>query len=576
MKMTSKSNNKINFAGILLSFLMIVLSINEGYTVSLSIDSNKFYSNQILSCPTDNSITIRIVPKGIFQIYYEYGTTPSVYSNQTSVVISTANVPVKVNILNLIPNTRYYYRIRYKEPLATQFVTGEQFTFMTQRARGSNYVVTLHGDSHLYDKKGVASMMKVTMQNISLDNPDFDMEMGDTFGDDRNPPAITQEQMMALHLNYLPYIGMVCHSAPFFFTLGNHEGESGYWLLQTPPNNIAVWGTLARKYYYSLPEPGGFYSGNNAFEIYGIGLPQNYYAWEWGDALYVVLDVYRYCTASESSGLWDWTLGAQQYNWLKQILENSDAKYKFVFGHHVRGYGRGGDTLVKYFEWGGYENNGTTWGFTTHRPGWAAPVHQLLVQNHVQVFFQGHDHLFATEQRDGLIYQEIGMPSDSTYKIGWLANSDVYKGINKFSGTGHLRLSIGPDQARVDYVSAYEPFDTNSTHHNRVIVYSYTINPNTSVNEEENKLPYTYKLEQNYPNPFNPSTTIRYELPATGYVKLTVYDALGHLIKVLTNGKKSAGIYEETFNLSEYSSGIYFCRLQVGNFSKSKKIVLIK
>lgn len=553
---------------------ILLLLINSAAAVN--IDTSSFVTNQILSCPTNNSITIRIIPKKNLQIYYEYGTAPLVFTNQTTVVTSSPNVPVKVDLFNLIPNTRYYYRIRYKEPLAPQYVTGDQCTFITQRAKGSNYVVTLHGDSHLYDKKGVPSMMRVTMNNIASDNPDFDMEMGDTFGDDRNPPAITQEQMMLLHLNYQPYIGIVCHSAPFFFTIGNHEGESGYWLLQTPPNNIAVWGTLARKYYYSLPEPGGFYSGNNTSEIYGIGLPQNYYAWEWGDALYVVLDVYRYSTASESPGLWDWTLGAQQYNWFKQTLETSNAKYKFVFGHHVRGYGRGGDTLVKYFEWGGYENNGTTWGFTAHRPGWVAPIHQLMVQNHVQVFFQGHDHLFATEQRDGLIYQEIGMPSDSTYNIGWLANSDAYKGVNKFDGTGHIRLNIGPDVARVDYVSAYEPFDTNSTHHNRAVVYSYTINPNTSVNEEGSALPVSFSLEQNYPNPFNPATRIRYELPAFGYIKLTVYDALGHELKILVDEKKSAGVYEEWFDASEYPSGIYYCRLQADGFSKTIRMIFLK
>ena len=567
---------RIKRAVIILYLTISILFLMNNDASSVTIDTNSFVTNQILNCPTDNAVTIRIVPKKVLQIYYEYGTTPSAYTNQTAVATSSSNVPLKVDVFNLIPNTRYYYRIRYKDPIASQYIAGDQCTFITQRARGSNYVVTLHGDSHLYDKKGVASMMKVTMNNIAADNPDFDMEMGDTFGDDRNPPAITQEQMMALHLNYLPYIGIVCHSAPFFFTIGNHEGESGYWLLQTPPNNIAVWGTLARKYYYSLPEPGGFYSGNNTSEIYGIGLPQNYYAWEWGDALYVVLDVYRYSTASETPGLWDWTLGAQQYNWFKQTLENSSAKYKFVFGHHVRGYGRGGDTLVKYFEWGGYENNGTTWGFTTHRPGWSAPVHQLMVQNHVQVFFQGHDHLFATEQRDGLIYQEIGMPSDSTYNIGWLANSDAYTGANKFNGTGHIRLNVGPNLAKIEYVSAYEPYDTNATHHNRAVIYSYTISPNTFVNEEGNELPDTYRLEQNYPNPFNPSTRIRYEIPSAGYVKLIVYDALGHEIKMLTDEKKAAGIYEDVFDASEYPSGIYFCRIQSGEYSSTIRMILLK
>jgi Secretion system C-terminal sorting domain/Calcineurin-like phosphoesterase len=561
---------------IYLTLAVSILQIVSNDASAVNIDTNSFVTNQILSCPTDNAITIRIVPKKVLQIYFEYGTVPAVYNYQTSTVTSTSNVPVKVELHNLIPNTRYYYRIRYKDPIAQQFTTGDQCTFITQRARGSNYVVTLHGDSHLYDKKGVLSMMKVTMNNIMSDNPDFDMEMGDTFGDDRNPPAITQQIMMQLHLDYMPYIGMVCHSAPFFLTIGNHEGESGYWLQQTPPNNIGIWGTLARKYYYSLPEPNGFYSGDTTNEGFGMGLPQNYYAWEWGDALYVVLDVYRYPIASASPGLWDWTLGYQQYSWFKKTLENSNAKYKFVFAHHVRGYGRGADTLVKYFEWGGYENNGTTYGFTANRPGWAMPVHQLMVQNHVQIFFQGHDHLFATEQRDGLIYQEIGMPSDSTYNIGWLANSDAYNTGNKYNGTGHIRLSVGPNLAKIEYVSAFEPIDTSTTQHNRSVVYSYTITPNTAVSGEGNELPTTYRLEQNYPNPFNPTTKIRYELPEEGNVILTVYDVNGREIKTLSEGKKTAGIHEEVFDASEYPSGIYFCRMQAEDFVRTIKMILLK
>ena len=459
---------------------LLILTSVRGYAISLGIDTTAFVTNQILSCPTDTSIIIRVVPKKILQIYFEYGMSPSDYSNESETVTSMANVPIKFELHNLFPNTCYYYRIRYKESGATEYIFGDQCTFITQRSRGNTFKFTITGDSHLYDKKGIPSMMRVTMQNILKDSPDFDIEMGDTFGDDRNPPAISQQDMMQLHLNYLSYLGMVGHSAPFYFCLGNHEAESGYWLLQTPPNNLAVWGTLARKYYYSLPSPNGFYTGNSEIENYGIGLPENYYAWEWGDALFVVLDVYRYAAASANPGLWDWTIGLQQYNWFKQTLEGSSAKYKFVFAHHVSGYGRGGVLLANKYEWGGYNNDGTTWGFTTNRPGWALPLHQLMVQNHVSIFFQGHDHLFAKEVLDGVVYQEVPMPSDSTYMIGWLANSDAYTG-DKLSGTGHLRVTVAPEAAKVEYVAAYLPQDTNSTHRNGEVVFSYTVSPNTVV-----------------------------------------------------------------------------------------------
>ena len=121
-----------------------------------------------------------------------------------------------------------------------------------------------------------------------------------------------------------------------------------------------------------------------------------------------------------SGDRWDWTLGLTQYLWLQQTLENSTAKYKFIFAHQVAGgiddYGRGGAYAVPYVEWGGNNDDGSTWAFHTRRPrGSAAPVHQLLVNNHVTAFFHGHDHEFAYEKRDGVVYQLVPMAADATY-----------------------------------------------------------------------------------------------------------------------------------------------------------------
>jgi hypothetical protein len=91
-----------------------------------------------------------------------------------------------------------------------------------------------------------------------------------------------------------------------------------------------------------------------------------------------------------------------------------------------------------------------------------------------------------------------------------------------------------------------------------------------------------YSLEQNYPNPFNPSTTIRYEFPQQSFVTIKIYDILGNEIATLVNEEKSAGSYEIEFNAVGTSrdlslpSGIYFYKLQAGNFVETKKMVLQK
>jgi hypothetical protein len=97
----------------------------------------------------------------------------------------------------------------------------------------------------------------------------------------------------------------------------------------------------------------------------------------------------------------------------------------------------------------------------------------------------------------------------------------------------------------------------------------------TSVNDIiENEI--GFQLQQNYPNPFNPNTVISYSLPSGLNVKLIVYNTLGQTIKVIENGYKNAGNYSIEFNASDIPSGVYFYRLEAGQFSQVKKMILLK
>jgi hypothetical protein len=86
---------------------------------------------------------------------------------------------------------------------------------------------------------------------------------------------------------------------------------------------------------------------------------------------------------------------------------------------------------------------------------------------------------------------------------------------------------------------------------------------------------------QNYPNPFNSSTTITYEMPQSGLISIKVYDILGREVATLVNEEKSAGSYEVQFNtysgnVRNLTSGIYFYRLTAGNYTETKKMILLK
>ncbi|OGU52993.1 MAG: hypothetical protein A2315_01145 [Ignavibacteria bacterium RIFOXYB2_FULL_35_12] len=88
--------------------------------------------------------------------------------------------------------------------------------------------------------------------------------------------------------------------------------------------------------------------------------------------------------------------------------------------------------------------------------------------------------------------------------------------------------------------------------------------------------PSEFALNQNYPNPFNPSTTINYQLAQKSVVELKVYDMLGKEIVTLVNEVQDAGYYKIQFDAVNYSSGIYFYQIKTGNFTETKRMVLIK
>jgi len=88
--------------------------------------------------------------------------------------------------------------------------------------------------------------------------------------------------------------------------------------------------------------------------------------------------------------------------------------------------------------------------------------------------------------------------------------------------------------------------------------------------------PTRYELMQNYPNPYNPSTTIKYQVAENSFVTLKVYDLLGKEIATLVNSNLKPGLYELQFNASGLTSGIYFYKISAGNYTDTKKMILIK
>lgn len=441
----------------------------------------------VLSRPEDTSMSASVRATATATAYLEYGTIPGVYTGQTTPVTVTTASQAVLTIAGLAPNTRYVYRVRSRGASETTYRTGTERTFQTRRLPGTSFVFAIQADPHL-DGNSSTAVYARTLSNELADGPDFLVDLGDTSMVEKcaidgatlcaPPQPATQASVTARYAMMRSYFEQAGHSVPLLMVLGNHDGETGW-----PDPNVAtldLWSVVARKAYFANPEPDRFYSGSSE-SVSGIGLRQNYYAFEWGDALFVVLDPYTYTPRKPGADGWGWTLGATQYQWLASALSGSRARYKFVFSHHMLGGNgsetRGGVAFAGLYEWGGRNTDGT-WGFDQKRPGWARPIHQLFVDTGVTAWFHGHDHLYARETLDGIVYQAVPQPSLARYDTSDPAAGYGYvgtNGVNIFPSSGHLRVTVGPTETKVDYVRSVAATDETSSRKNGTIVTSYTV-----------------------------------------------------------------------------------------------------
>jgi hypothetical protein len=440
--------------------------------------------NIVLGAPTANSILASIILSEGNEFFIEYGIKSGSYNNKTAIAIAENNQPIEVSISNLKPSTRYYYRLNYRALGQRDFIHLNESWFSTQKSKDSEFVFGVQGDSHpeRAGKMFNSDYYKQTITRVSSLQPDFYFLMGDDFSIDRliENNSISQSGVEDVYKAQRYFLGNAGINPPLFLVNGNHEQAAKY-LLNGSADNAAVQAGLARKKFFPLPAPSSFYSGD-ADTVSHVGLLKDYYAFEWGSALFVVIDPYWHSddavdnqpTADgnkKNKNPWGATLGESQYNWLKHTLETSKATFKFVFAHHVNGTGRGGVERADLFEWGGKGQNGQ-WQFDRYRPGWELPIHQLMVKNKVTIFFQGHDHLFAKQEKDGVIYQTVPNPADDTHTA---FNKEAYTSGEVLPNSGFIKVIVNSTQVKLEYVRTYSA-DKKESGKDITDSYSYVIN----------------------------------------------------------------------------------------------------
>jgi len=459
---TSPNNNCILFSP------LVVLEIYEDLY-------DTFLGKEMLGRPTGADIHLSVVPLLKLDFYVEYGQSPGEYewaagSTKTSLPSydplrnSAPLEPIMVRLSGLLPSRRYYYRIRYREADKGEFQSGPERSFKTRRKRGEQFTFIITADSHIGGLSGKAEgtsppkdeLFLKALENISKEDADFYIILGDEGMTDH---AKSQGDALHRYSVWRWFYDKACHSIPLFYVLGNHDGE-----LSWAPENVRLWSREARRTYTVNPDKQTYPQGGHE---YG-----NYYAFTWGDALFVVLDPFLDTGRFNPEYTWyvlrylggSWTLGKRQFTWLQRVLEGSEENYKFIFMHHVlaswerNGYGRGG---AKY----AYHNN-------------QEKLQQLMRKYGVQILFYGHDHVFADGIAGGVHYTCCGQPSSHKGAPPWTRTDDPaypdFKDAYPYPylvEKGYVKAEVRNDCTTVRYIKS----SLDGT--NGKELFSYTINP---------------------------------------------------------------------------------------------------
>ena len=374
-----------------------------------------------LISPTSNtSAQIKVTSSQIARVFIEYGIQAGIYSQKTSVAtISNSQI---IRVSGLLPGKKYFFRIRYALSSSNRFLIGASSSFTTMKSF-TNSTFAVQADPHM-DENSDEGVYLGTLAQIAASNPQFLVDLGDIFMVDKLQDKSEQNIRARYELmkNYYTKLGDI----PLKICLGNHDGELGYSKFNTKS---------MRKEYF--PDQTGELA---------------YYSFEGPNQLHVVLDPFTYTVENPKSDGWQWTLGKTQYDWLNQQLSTSHARYKFIYIHHLL-YGdaqsRGGVEIAKFNEWGGSNVDGSE-GFSTHRPGWGKPIHQLLRDNKVAIVFKGHDHLYAKQDLDGIVYQTVPQPSHPGFKLD--ASQYGYLSGKTVAGSGFMKVVTNDQSISVEFV----------------------------------------------------------------------------------------------------------------------------
>lgn len=399
--------------------------------------------------------------------------SPSVPERADEPLLAPARALVELVIDGLEPGSAWRWQLAAAEGDAGER-TGAALRrslhagrFVTARPRGAAFRFAVFSDSHIFPaplepplvpevaaderilgyvlesvgwyrttRERIALECAAVLARVSAEAPDFAVSLGDVFdlhGRGFNWAFDSQALADSAHLEARNALGALADAGAIYQVVGNWEGESG---CHAPEQR--AFAIRARERHAANPRPDTSPLGGSPDE--------DYFAWEWGDALCVALNVRGYTPTSHHLGNdgvsegrpEDFTLGPAQREYLERTLAGSDHPWKLLFVHHVVG-GNGGNPDDSAYGRGGGR---------AARVGEQAWVHDLCLKHGVQVIFYGHDHVFTDQVVDGVHYTLAG-----TTSAPWRFKTEETGYEQYWPDSGFARVSVEPRRLLVEFVA---------------------------------------------------------------------------------------------------------------------------
>ena len=344
------------------------------------------------------------------------------------------------DLKNLSSATKYDYRVLLKQGSDEMFREAAAGSFRTQRKGAASYTAVLITDSHCgyfpSNSKPVLTLDQV-VQNAARTKGEFVLDLGDNtaWPGSREYAQKNANGAVSAYARYRRQIGPLSLNAPYFSVIGNWCGESGKF----PEANIEIAASVRRAL---MPGP------NHLTYPQGGSEREDYYAFSWGDVLYIVLNIQTYSRPSNPAAfptlmadvnkITEWTLGEKQMAWFETTLKKATERFRFVCMHHPAA-GNAGDALNTLYGRGGPR----AWNL-----GEQLRIHNLMKKHKVQIFFYGHDHVFVDEIVEGIHYTLPG-----SCGAPWKFTKEE-TGYERFwPDSGHAQLDVTPEKATVTFIN---------------------------------------------------------------------------------------------------------------------------